>query len=73
MNVRGVLDLFGLCIAQVFALPRLSRRVYITINQLLALLHTYRIPEALFTASLHSAPVVCFHAMWEPKHSGIVL
>lgn len=65
-------DLFGLCTAQVFVLPRSSPRVSITINQPLALLHTYRIPETLFTTiSIHNAPVVCFHAVWEPKHSGI--
>ena len=60
MIARGVLDLFGLRIAQVFALPRSSPRVSITINQPLALLHTYRIPETLFTANLHNALVVCF-------------
>lgn len=72
-DAGGLLDLFGLRIAQVFALPRSSPRVSITINQPLALLHTYRIPETSFTASLHNAPVVCFHAVWEPKHSGIRL
>lgn len=54
----GVWGLFAVCIAQVFALLHSSPRVYITINQALALLHTYHILQASFIKVAHNAPLV---------------
>lgn len=73
LTASGMLHLFGLCIARVFALPRSSLRVSVTINQPVGLSPTYRIPETLFSAGLHNVPVVCFCAVWEPKQSDIRL
>lgn len=63
----GTRDLFGLHTnSGIFSSSslcpaRLRGSLLVTINPPLALLSTYRIPEALFTTSLHSEPVVCFY------------
>lgn len=67
----GIFSSSSLCPA------RLRGSSLVTINPPLALLSTYRIPEASFTTSLHSEPVVCFFFFlppaWEPKHATIRL
>lgn len=70
--MNAVLEPFVVHTAEVFASPHLLSRVSITINQPVALLCVYYIPETLFTNCLHNAPVV-FSCHVGTRDSGISL